>query len=1562
MKKIYSFLVLMTACILQADAQQLQTVNGTFDLSKLHSSEGITSFLQSHGQVLRKQYGATGGNDYIILSFPHILSQQEKDAVEAQGLRLLYWLPDNAYIAACTDVVKSLKGLQLLSPLLPDGIGEVPAALKLTKDLYSYVAQGKEVPADVRPHGLAISVYERNDLPLLEAFAKNKKLTVRKEKYSSDLTLVITGKAAKYIGELATLVYVSSIEPYQGAPTEEWSFKMFANQTYAVNYNVGAIGNGTYFGNYETYGADTLYDFNMKGRQHPTLSDNSVNDHGTNCAEIVGAANNRDEYEDRGMAPGVTAMYLDWYNRVENNYNNNNIRPLTSNHSVGWTAGQVTYNNDSRELDRITRLLGGYIHSYSAGNNGTSGPFNGYPAGWANLTGAIKVNKNNFTTHSAAAPGLHHTWTNNGPAADGRLKPDICAEGGEGSSYASPGVMGLVNILYETYTTTYGTFPRSDVAKAVILNTAIDLDKKGIDFKTGFGVINPIRATRAIQQQHIFTGTMPAGSTGSASYTLNIPAGLREGKILLYWHDFPGTVGAAKALVNDLDLIVLSPAGDTIRPWCLMPTPATVYNLPTRRLDTLNNVEQVTLDNPVAGTYTILVKGSRVPQGPQLFVVTYDLLPYHIEITNPVAGFRVARGKRLYFTWNLANNQTNTADSIQVFLQRTAAEAFTQIASLPNNSLYYEYVVPTAFPFSATSRIVVRQKNTSLADTSKPFQVMATPSNLQFTRICSDTVALKWDTLNNTGGKYIIYRLGAKYMEAVDSVLHPANTCKLSATRLLGVGGQWVDGEWFAVTARHANGALGLRSLPVTQQLSNPLNPPGIGQVYSHLLCYGDTATLSTGVLTGDSIRWFRNNLPVAGATGPSLKRTAADAGVYYFEIYNSACTYRSNNYVVASGNANINDTVTWGNYNWLVSAYEGVGHTSVPYYGARPRYYGKFQVNDLSFNSNDYYAWSGTGPHNASGYTGCAFTAAATTTTVWKRKGFVPGIYRINVLRASGRMNVTVNNGVASTYTSPVNAYTVSNIWTGLLDSNSTIRVEHYGSHARIELEPLRVIAPGNVSNGLAVWTKAAMSLGTSTDKHTLINAVPRGGAAEKQTGAAISLVAGGLNFNPVLIFNGTGGFQGQFPDVADSVYRGTAVSSFGIFNIATQSVSGSRILSFAGNSTLDNNVVTSFIPFTKNTAGNAIVSQRNITTLGTADLSAGKWLMMTSKFNTNLHTVSQNGALSNSATYNATAFNLKRYAVGSSVTSLVGYTTGSIAELVHYNRALSTLEEQQVNTYLAIKYGVTLNHNYISTTGQVVYDMSGAYNRQIAGIGSEQTEGLLQKQSRSQEAGGDLFTGSLAAIQQSNAGNTQSFLADTVYSIWGHNGADTLFRTPYGTTGNQTRMSRIWKLQKTGRVGTMRFNFNATALPAAAGTIYYLATSNDPAFSSQNVTLTTLATYTGADNINYAYADRGLIVVGNETLYFTVVKQQIANSVPAISNALTRVIVDPVPASQQITITNTDITLNGQAVTVFDVQGKVVWRFIMQAAQTLDVSAWAAGIYHLKLPDNKVVKIEKL
>lgn len=201
----------------------------------------------------------------------------------------------------------------------------------------------------------------------------------------------------------------------------------------------------------------------------------------------------------------------------------------------------------------------------------------------------------------------------------------------------------------------------------------------------------------------------------------------------------------------------------------------------------------------------------------------------------------------------------------------------------------------------------------------------------------------------------------------------------------------------------------------------------------------------------------------------------------------------------------------------------------------------------------------------------------------------------------------------------------------------------------------------------------------------------------------------------------------------------------------------------------------------------------------------------------------------------------------------------TGGIAEVVVYNRNLTALEKQKVNTYMGIKYGVTYPQDYVAAAGTTIYSQAG-YMNNIAGIGREQCQGLNQKQSRSVNAGLMPTIGNVA-ITTDNASNTNT-LVEGAFMIWGSNNENELFGSaitvPSGVNAN-FRMNRIWKVQETNTVGTVKF-----AMPANTGSsgATYLVRSTDATFNATDefIVLNTITvgseTYLAGD-IDFANGD---------------------------------------------------------------------------------------------------------
>jgi len=226
-------------------------------------------------------------------------------------------------------------------------------------------------------------------------------------------------------------------------------------------------------------------------------------------------------------------------------------------------------------------------------------------------------------------------FTSWGPCDDGRLKPDIsgpgCESGGDsgvtstnssggynvkcGTSMASPSVAGASALLLQHYRANFPGDPdfRNSTLKAILATTATDLETAGPDYKSGYGSVRILPAADLIEEQRF----VEAEVAQSEVYALIVVVGATdtELKVTLAWDDPAGTPNVNPVLVNDLDLRVIDSGGTTYWPWTLDPAnPATAAVRTVR--DSVNNIEQVVIDNPAPGAYRIEIEGFNIAQNP----------------------------------------------------------------------------------------------------------------------------------------------------------------------------------------------------------------------------------------------------------------------------------------------------------------------------------------------------------------------------------------------------------------------------------------------------------------------------------------------------------------------------------------------------------------------------------------------------------------------------------------------------------------------------------------------------------------------------------------------------------------------------------------------------------------------------------------------------------------------------------------------------------------------------------------------------------------------------------
>ncbi|MFQ3576881.1 MAG: S8 family serine peptidase, partial [Cytophagales bacterium] len=496
----------------------------------------------------------------------------------------------------------------------------------------------------------------------------------------------------------------------------------------------------------------------------------AVSSHATHVTGIVGGAgvlNHRHE----GHASGARLISYNGtsdISAIPNIYTPDGVR--VTNHSLGWGCNG-DYNSSSRTVDNQVRTYNTLIHVFSAGNSGTEN-CNKFPTGWGNITGSFKVGKNVLSVANLTSSELASSSSSRGPLFDGRIKPDISALGSgvwstenddtysskSGTSMAAPAVSGITAQLIQSFRTENNNQdPKSGLLLGLMLNSADDIGNAGPDFIYGFGKINAARTHRNIVAKNYQTNTVTNGQT--RNHTITVPANTRQLKVMIYWVDPQGTVGAAKALVNDLDMVVRQ-GGTSVLPFVLNPseTSTALLNSPaTRGVDRLNNKEQVVIDNP-SGSYTVDVTGFAVPQGPQEYFLVYDFIQNNIEITHPVAGQALFPGENNSISWNAFGND----GSFTVQYSTNNGSTWTTISSTVSGSRRsLVWSVPSTI---SSGQILIRVSRSGLTATTGAVGIIPLPGNLSVDYRCQNNYGISWNAVANASA-YRVYQLGTNRME-----------------------------------------------------------------------------------------------------------------------------------------------------------------------------------------------------------------------------------------------------------------------------------------------------------------------------------------------------------------------------------------------------------------------------------------------------------------------------------------------------------------------------------------------------------------------------------------------------------------------------------------------------------------------------------------------------------------------------------------------------------------------------------------------------------------------------
>ncbi len=116
-----------------------------------------------------------------------------------------------------------------------------------------------------------------------------------------------------------------------------------------------------------------------------------------------------------------------------------------------------------------------------------------------------------------------------------------------------------------------------------------------------------------------FVDEAATGLSTGGSQAFNVTTTGGPLKVTVVWSDYPSTDTATINLVNDLDLTVSGPSGT-----CLGNVFSGGWSATDGSADRRNNVENVYIQSPVAGTYTVTINAFNIPNGPQKFALVVD--------------------------------------------------------------------------------------------------------------------------------------------------------------------------------------------------------------------------------------------------------------------------------------------------------------------------------------------------------------------------------------------------------------------------------------------------------------------------------------------------------------------------------------------------------------------------------------------------------------------------------------------------------------------------------------------------------------------------------------------------------------------------------------------------------------------------------------------------------------------------------------------------------------------------------------------------------------------------
>ncbi|UMQ41918.1 S8 family peptidase [Chryseobacterium sp. Y16C] len=298
------------------------------------------------------------------------------------------------------------------------------------------------------------------------------------------------------------------------------------------------------------------------------------------------------------------------------------------------------------------------------------------------VVGATDIITTNNYRYNTSSDVIHSSYSSAGPRDDGGIKPDISTvgtnvyyaassatgssvwAGGSGTSFSAPIVTGIIGLWTQINKQLFNNaLLNASSSKVLTIHSASEAGNIGPDPQFGWGFINAQKGAELLVGKSnntvIFADeTLTSGVTNSKTVKAS---GSEPLKVTISWLDpkytpnyqFVSDVynNRTSKLINDIDLRIIDTTNNTIYyPWKLEAnspmTPATKAD------NTVDNVEQVVIDAPVAGrAYRIEITnkgtlvndaGTAAPQNYSIMVTGHSELLGTKETIGSASGIIVA--------------------------------------------------------------------------------------------------------------------------------------------------------------------------------------------------------------------------------------------------------------------------------------------------------------------------------------------------------------------------------------------------------------------------------------------------------------------------------------------------------------------------------------------------------------------------------------------------------------------------------------------------------------------------------------------------------------------------------------------------------------------------------------------------------------------------------------------------------------------------------------------------------------------------------------------------------